>query len=355
MKLLSLFVSLGCIATATVAQQCGPGIGSCSGSNCCSQYGWCGVGSIYCDSGCQVGYGQCTPSGSGGLPVSTNGQCGPEAGTRCPTGQCSQYGWCGTSTLHCGTGCQTGHGDCTTTTTTTTTTSTSTPTPTPVTMQVVSQCSAANKVAITFDDGPHIHTSDLLTQLNTAGVKATFFVNGYNYGCIYDYADVLKAAYDSGHQIGAHSWAHGALLHMTNEQIIADTGKLETALRKIIGAVPSYYRAPYGEYDARVLGVLGNLGYEVMAYWSIDSGDSTGQTLQQQKDNYNTSSTSVSHIALNHDTRQMTVDDLVPFILDWITSRGLTAVTLAECLGDTSAYKYYQQRESVDSTWVCTA
>ncbi|ORX63258.1 hypothetical protein BCR32DRAFT_227084 [Anaeromyces robustus] len=44
--------------------------------------------------------------------ISTNGQCGSKFGS-CPNnGCCSQYGWCGTTKDHCGTGCQKGFGRC---------------------------------------------------------------------------------------------------------------------------------------------------------------------------------------------------------------------------------------------------
>lgn len=43
--------------------------------------------------------------------ASPGGACG--SGTCCPTGQfCSQYGWCGTTTAHGGTGCQSSFGAC---------------------------------------------------------------------------------------------------------------------------------------------------------------------------------------------------------------------------------------------------
>jgi len=44
--------------------------------------------------------------------ISYNGLCGPDNG-KCPNGQCcSQYGYCGTSSKHCGVGCQTAFGKC---------------------------------------------------------------------------------------------------------------------------------------------------------------------------------------------------------------------------------------------------
>lgn len=36
-------------------------------------------------------------------------------------------------------------------------------------------------VAITYDDGPNVYTSELVKLLDSKGVKATFFVNGDNF------------------------------------------------------------------------------------------------------------------------------------------------------------------------------
>ena len=58
--------------------------------------------------------------------------------------------------------------------------------------RLVTGCTVPNTVAITFDDGPYTWTSQLIDSLNAANVSATFFVVGQMYGCIYDYADVIK-------------------------------------------------------------------------------------------------------------------------------------------------------------------
>jgi len=88
--------------------------------NCCSEYGYCGSTAAYCGTGCQGPYGSCSNSGGGGTttppttyPVSTDDQCGPDAGTACPSGSCcSEYGWCGTGTQYCKAGCQSAFGKC---------------------------------------------------------------------------------------------------------------------------------------------------------------------------------------------------------------------------------------------------
>jgi len=44
------------------------------------------------------------------LTISWDGTCGPEKGTKCATGCCSQYGNCGTSPAHCSGACQHAYG-----------------------------------------------------------------------------------------------------------------------------------------------------------------------------------------------------------------------------------------------------
>ncbi|KAF6834206.1 polysaccharide deacetylase [Colletotrichum musicola] len=135
--------------------RCGPNFGftTCAnepGATCCSSAGWCGNTADHCGASCQPLYGNCavstprvstssarsssssrpassstrvssatTPSGT--PPPSTNGRCGAtQGGTTCikePGATCcSQYGWCGSSADHCGTGCQAPFGTCGTST-----------------------------------------------------------------------------------------------------------------------------------------------------------------------------------------------------------------------------------------------
>jgi hypothetical protein len=99
---------------------------TCAGStfgNCCSQYGWCGSTTDHCGSGCNSSFGTCSGGGGGTTPpttpttpVSTDGTCGTQGGATCAGSTfgncCSQYGWCGSSTDHCGSGCNGGFGTC---------------------------------------------------------------------------------------------------------------------------------------------------------------------------------------------------------------------------------------------------
>ncbi|GJC94983.1 chitin recognition protein [Colletotrichum higginsianum] len=100
--------------------ECGGTAGfNCLGSNfgdCCSPYNYCGNTTAHCDTGCQSNFGRCSGTGAN-VQVSLNGNCGPTNGGATCAGSsfgncCSTYGYCGSTSAFCGTGCQSGFGTC---------------------------------------------------------------------------------------------------------------------------------------------------------------------------------------------------------------------------------------------------
>ena len=125
---LPLFSTALLLATVVAAATPSPD-GSCAGAkgytcagstfgNCCSQYGWCGSGSGDCNTGCQSAFGSC---GTGSTsppsnPVSTDGSCAGAKGYTCAGSTfgncCSQSGHCGSSSAYCNGACQQSFGTC---------------------------------------------------------------------------------------------------------------------------------------------------------------------------------------------------------------------------------------------------
>lgn len=206
------------------------------------------------------------------------------------------------------------------------------------------------------DDGPYQYTQELLNLFNSRNAKLTLFVNGLNWACIYDRADVLRAAYNQGHQIGSHTWSHFDLVTLSQSQLESEISRVDTALAKILGAKPTHMRPPYGSYNQNIVDTLGRFGYTSVDMWTIDSGDTAGISVDAQFQRYQSARTDVGLIALNHDVQQPTVQQLAPRILDWAQSRGLQIVTIGTCLGQ-SQNEWYRERAGVqgprDSTWVC--
>jgi hypothetical protein len=68
---------------------------------------------------------------------------------------------------------------------------------------IITQCNNRNDWAVTYDDGPGQHTGAVLQSLRQRSAVATFFVVGDQ---IINYPDLLRQAYDEGHEIALHSW-----------------------------------------------------------------------------------------------------------------------------------------------------
>ena len=119
---------------------------------------------------------------------------------------------------------------------------------------VQKRCNTHSCLSITFDDGPYRWEPKLVRTLANAGnQKATFFVNGANWRCIYDEASVqrLRHTYEQGHQICSHTWSHPDISTLNNEELDEQVQLVEDALWKILGVVPACIRAPYGNIPTR--------------------------------------------------------------------------------------------------------
>ncbi|OUM57277.1 carbohydrate-binding module family 18 protein [Piromyces sp. E2] len=92
----------------TNRDRCGAGVEVCPEGYCCSQYGWCGKSTDHCGTSCQNDYGDCNYPSSF---TSDNDRCGPGYGP-CKNGLCcNKYGWCTSDPTDCQ-GCQKGYGVC---------------------------------------------------------------------------------------------------------------------------------------------------------------------------------------------------------------------------------------------------
>ncbi|KAJ1326026.1 Chitin recognition protein [Microdochium nivale] len=93
--------------------KCGASNGgkTCKGStfgDCCSSSGFCGAKTDHCSAGCQSAFGTCS---GGASTISTDGVCGSQKNGKTCVGStfgncCSSTGSCGKTTSHCGQGCQ---------------------------------------------------------------------------------------------------------------------------------------------------------------------------------------------------------------------------------------------------------
>ncbi|MCM3766800.1 polysaccharide deacetylase family protein [Neobacillus niacini] len=129
----------------------------------------------------------------------------------------------------------------------------------------------ANKVALTFDDGPDPRfTPQILDILKEQNVKATFFLMGARAKA---YPEIVKRIQDEGHIIGNHTYWHPNLVKQgdiaTLEREVTQT---ENQLASQIGYRTKLFRAPYGFLNNELVEKLKSMNYTVVA-WSVDSLD----------------------------------------------------------------------------------
>ncbi|KAJ7067802.1 hypothetical protein C8F01DRAFT_1333220 [Mycena amicta] len=224
------------------------------------------------------------------------------------------------------------------------------------TPQVYDACINTNDIALTFDDGPYIYLRSISDQFTAAGAKATFYMNGNNWDCIYnaDRISDVKYAYAAGHMIGSHTWSHADLTTLTTAQI-QDAIFLLSSLRfaeSWESRMPSC-GPPYGSYNTNIQSIAAGRG-QSLALWDYDTGDADGNTTAQSEAVYNDviSGKAKNALILEHETEETTATTLVPYALNLFQSKGYNLVTMAECLG-VEPYQAIGVPQTQTSSWTC--
>jgi peptidoglycan-N-acetylglucosamine deacetylase len=184
-----------------------------------------------------------------------------------------------------------------------------------------------NRVALTFDDGPHPeHTPRILDILRDAGVRATFFFQGSNAA---QWPALVRRAHAEGHQVAAHGIDHVAASKQSGQAAFDNAVQCHALLCEISGVhLPRYYRPPYGDITFNALRALGRRGYR-LAFWNYDSNDSYVTSATEIEKRVAATAPSAGSIVLLHDDYAHTVAAL-PQVLDTLRARGLSFVTVAE-------------------------
>lgn len=212
---------------------------------------------------------------------------------------------------------------------------------------VITSCTVPGVFAITFDDGPAGLTNQLLNLLASNGAKATFFVNGQNYGNINDNAAVIQRMVNEGHQVGSHTWSHPDLTTLGVDGITSQMTQLETALLGIIGRFPQYMRPPFFAVNDQVLSTMGTLGYHVINadVDTLDWQNNSPGAIQTAVNNFNAGLNAGGSISLSHDPLENTVATLAQAMIDSVKNSGKAFATVGECLGDAPANWYRTSRD----------
>ncbi|CAG8451018.1 9171_t:CDS:2 [Funneliformis caledonium] len=210
----------------------------------------------------------------------------------------------------------------------------------------IQECPKTGTWGLTYDDGPSASTPKLLSKLSDLKLKATLFVIGSR---VSQNPQILKDAYDAGHNIGVHTWSHPALTSLSDEAIIAELLWTKKIIKDIIGVTPLYMRPPYGDTDNRVRAITRACGLKTVLWVpEFDSNDwalaatppkpisTVIDTFETWMQKFPTMST--GFIVLEHDLFPQTVDAALIVLDRAVKVPNLTIMTVPQCVGDNAPY-----------------
>lgn len=178
-------------------------------------------------------------------------------------------------------------------------------------------------IALTFDDGPSIYTSEILTELRENHAKATFFVLGRN---VEKYPNVLKEISEYGCEIGNHTYNHQNLVELSLFELRKEISMMNKLIKSITHKRCTLFRCPGGHCDSRTR-ILARMP---IVMWSLDTLD------WKTRDTQKTIDAVLNHvedgdIVLMHDIHQPTITAAKIIIHD-LTKRGYRLVTVSELM-----------------------
>ena len=177
-------------------------------------------------------------------------------------------------------------------------------------------------IALTFDDGPSQYTESLLDGLKERGARVSFFMQGMY---AQDYPEIVRRAWEDGHQICSHAYNHPNLTKLTEDEVRYQLGHTDEILDAALGFDARYMiRPPYGNANETVL----QIGGVPFFYWSLsveDWNDHDPDSLcQQLVDKVQNGS-----IILLHDLYPASIEAALRAI-DTLQEQGYEFVTVAE-------------------------
>lgn len=132
-----------------------------------------------------------------------------------------------------------------------------------------------NKVALTFDDGPHpILTPWILDLLDRFGAKATFLLVGKQ---VEMYPELTREILRRGHEIGSHSYTHSNMRQISQVGVERELVMSRQVIRRACGEFVTLFRPPGGNYDPQVRDAVALTGFSTV-FWNENITSYPGAT-----------------------------------------------------------------------------
>ncbi|MCI2426289.1 polysaccharide deacetylase family protein [Candidatus Acetothermia bacterium] len=127
-----------------------------------------------------------------------------------------------------------------------------------------------NRVALTFDDGPHpVDTPRTLEVLARHNIQATFFLVGKHAD---RYPNLVREIATGGHDIGNHTYNHRHQWSLGPVKTVQEIRQGKEALEQIIGKPIEYFRPPWGIFNLRTFSA-GRTNRGEVVLWSCNAPD----------------------------------------------------------------------------------
>jgi peptidoglycan/xylan/chitin deacetylase (PgdA/CDA1 family) len=173
-------------------------------------------------------------------------------------------------------------------------------------------------LALTFDDGPDVHTGAVLDTLADHDVGATFFVEGHK---VVDDPQLVQRAAEEGHEVANHTYDHVRLTEVSDEEVARQV-RLTAEVIADAGVDPlPLLRPPFGATDARVASIVEAEGH-VEKLWDVDPRD--WEQPSDQISSYVLDHLAPGAVILLHDGSTNTPEtiDALPAIIDGARDAG---------------------------------
>lgn len=183
------------------------------------------------------------------------------------------------------------------------------------------------KIALTFDDGPHPVTNQVLDLLQKYNMKATFFCIGKE---IEKYPEIVKRIHEEGHTVGNHTFTHTTKMgFLPSRKIKQEIRITDTVIYHIINERPLLFRPPFGVTNPSIAKSVKRLKKSVIG-WNVRSLDTIltkehtilSRVLPRLKP---------GAIILFHDTSERTAKTLEQLLL-YMSHKKYISVTVNELL-----------------------
>lgn len=196
----------------------------------------------------------------------------------------------------------------------------------------------APRIALTFDACPRSrgpgYDPAILATLEKEAIPATFFVSG---AWAEAHPEHLRALAESPLvEVANHAWTHPHLTRgMTDAQLAHELLWTQARLHEATGRWPRWFRAPYGELDARVAEIASRAGLTPVQF-DIAAGDSTF-TAERLARGVLALARPGSIVVLHANNPRFATGKALPRIVSTLRARGFSFVTVGELLAPPDA------------------